>query len=105
MSLVRFRCFARNRPVALFLVSFFPVLFFSGWRRSVAIVECRLVYLNPRRGCAAAFSWFRAIGPPRIFGLGIYVSPVGDDSNPGTMQTPWRTIQHAADKRLPPAAR
>jgi hypothetical protein len=27
-----------------------------------------------------------------------YVSPAGDDSNPGTMQAPWRTIQYAADK-------
>jgi hypothetical protein len=26
-----------------------------------------------------------------------YVSPAGDDSNPGTMKAPWRTIQHAAD--------
>jgi Protein of unknown function (DUF1565) len=26
-----------------------------------------------------------------------YVSPTGDDSNPGTMKAPWRTIQHAAD--------
>ena len=26
-----------------------------------------------------------------------YVSPAGEDSNLGTMQAPWRTIQHAAD--------
>ena len=26
-----------------------------------------------------------------------YVSPAGDDANPGTMKAPWRTIQHAAD--------
>jgi hypothetical protein len=26
-----------------------------------------------------------------------YVSPTGDDSNRGTMEAPWRTIQHAAD--------
>ncbi|HYM05047.1 MAG TPA: DUF1565 domain-containing protein, partial [Terriglobales bacterium] len=26
-----------------------------------------------------------------------YVSPRGDDSNPGTEKAPWRTIQHAAD--------
>jgi hypothetical protein len=26
-----------------------------------------------------------------------YVSPRGDDSNPGTDKTRWRTIQHAAD--------
>ena len=26
-----------------------------------------------------------------------YVSPTGDDSNPGAIKAPWRTIQHAAD--------
>jgi hypothetical protein len=26
-----------------------------------------------------------------------YVSPTGNDSNPGTQAAPWRTIQHAAD--------
>jgi hypothetical protein len=26
-----------------------------------------------------------------------YVSPAGDDSNPGTLKAPWRTIQRAAD--------
>ena len=26
-----------------------------------------------------------------------YVAPNGDDSNPGTIDQPWRTIQHAAD--------
>ena len=30
---------------------------------------------------------------PSVF----YVSPTGDDSNPGTLNSPWRTIQHAAD--------
>lgn len=30
-------------------------------------------------------------------GQGYYVSPAGDDANPGTMDAPWRTIQHAAD--------
>lgn len=26
-----------------------------------------------------------------------YVATTGDDSNPGTLATPWRTVQHAAD--------
>ena len=26
-----------------------------------------------------------------------YVTTTGDDSNPGTLAAPWRTIQHAAD--------
>ena len=30
-----------------------------------------------------------------------YVSTTGDDSNPGTREAPWRTIQHAADTALP----
>ncbi len=29
-----------------------------------------------------------------------YVSTAGDDSNSGTREAPWRTIQHAADKAL-----
>jgi hypothetical protein len=34
---------------------------------------------------------------PISSGPAFYVSPAGDDSNPGTMKAPWRTIQHAAD--------
>ncbi|MFN7995659.1 MAG: DUF1565 domain-containing protein [Bryobacteraceae bacterium] len=30
-------------------------------------------------------------------GPAFYVSPAGDDSNPGTQKAPWRTIQHAAN--------
>jgi len=30
-----------------------------------------------------------------------YVSPVGDDSAPGSLTDPWRTIQHAADHTRP----
>ena len=31
----------------------------------------------------------------------LYVSTTGDDSNPGTREAPWRTVQHAADTALP----
>jgi hypothetical protein len=34
---------------------------------------------------------------PRSSGPAFYVSRAGDDSNPGTMKAPWRTIQHAAN--------
>lgn len=37
----------------------------------------------------------------RIVAARYYVSPSGDDSNPGTIQSPWRTIQHAADSVNP----
>ncbi len=30
-----------------------------------------------------------------------YVAPDGDDANPGTLDQPWRTIQHAADSVAP----
>jgi len=30
-------------------------------------------------------------------GSSFYVSPAGDDANPGTEAAPWRTVQHAAD--------
>jgi hypothetical protein len=32
-----------------------------------------------------------------ITGLAFYVSTIGSDSNPGTLSSPWRTIQHAAN--------
>jgi Protein of unknown function (DUF1565) len=32
-----------------------------------------------------------------VFGLAFYVSNTGSDSNPGTLSSPWRTIQHAAN--------
>jgi len=30
-----------------------------------------------------------------------YMAPTGDDSNPGTQDAPWRTLQHAADTAEP----
>ena len=35
-----------------------------------------------------------SFGQPNSF---FYVSTAGDDSNPGTQNKPWRTVQHAAD--------
>src|SRR5437764_297083 len=32
-----------------------------------------------------------------ITGMAFYVSTTGSDSNPGTLSSPWRTIQHAAN--------
>lgn len=32
-----------------------------------------------------------------VIGLAFYVSTTGNDSNPGTLTAPWRTIQHAAN--------
>ncbi len=37
----------------------------------------------------------------RIVAARYYVSPSGFDSNPGTIESPWRTIQHAADSVNP----
>jgi len=37
---------------------------------------------------------------PGSSGPAFYVSTTGDDSNPGTLQAPWRTIQHAADTAI-----
>jgi hypothetical protein len=36
--------------------------------------------------------------PPEITGNTYYVANNGDDSNPGTLDLPWRTIQKAADE-------
>ena len=32
-----------------------------------------------------------------VIGIAFYVSTTGNDSNPGTISSPWRTIQHAAN--------
>jgi hypothetical protein len=32
-----------------------------------------------------------------VIGIAFYVSTTGSDSNPGTISSPWRTIQHASD--------
>lgn len=40
-------------------------------------------------------------GAPEVNATGFYVSTNGDDSNPGTATTPFRTIQHAADLARP----
>jgi hypothetical protein len=38
---------------------------------------------------------------PRLNGVEYYVAPDGDDANPGTLDSPWATIQHAADTMEP----
>src|SRR5207248_1851026 len=32
-----------------------------------------------------------------VIGIAFYVSTTGNDTNPGTILSPWRTIQHAAN--------
>jgi hypothetical protein len=34
---------------------------------------------------------------PRLNGVAYYVAPNGDDADPGTLDSPWATVQHAAD--------
>lgn len=46
---------------------------------------------------AAALLMIVPIGVASSHGTTYYVSPTGADSNPGTMTSPWRTIQKAAD--------
>jgi hypothetical protein len=43
------------------------------------------------------FSSLALLAQPMSSRPELYVSPTGDDSNPGTLKAPWRTIQHAAD--------
>ena len=58
--------------------------------------------------------WFRTIilvvvmivpmgllAPHEAAGTDYYVSPTGDDANPGTFDQPWRTIQHAVENVEP----
>jgi len=41
--------------------------------------------------------------PAAVNGTAFYVSTTGNDSNPGSISSPWRTIQHAAST-VPPGA-
>ena len=34
---------------------------------------------------------------PRVTARAFYVAVKGNDSNPGTIDSPWRTVQHSAD--------
>lgn len=38
---------------------------------------------------------------PRLNGVAYYVAPNGNDANPGTLESPWATVQHAADVMQP----
>src|SRR5271163_335277 len=55
---------------------------------------------NPRVACAALVVLVMTLAPflAGQTGATYYVSTAGHDSNPGTMGSPWLTIQHAADK-------
>lgn len=39
--------------------------------------------------------------PPPPTGRSLYVSTIGNDANPGTLNLPWRTIQHAVSAAIP----
>jgi hypothetical protein len=62
--------------------------------------------LNSTRRSIVLGFLIAALARPAIAGKGngdLYVSTVGDDSNPGTIEKPFRTIQHAADRAKPGA--
>jgi parallel beta-helix repeat protein len=52
-------------------------------------------------GGATASSLPLAITGPKSGGATYYVSPLGNDSSPGTLIAPWLTIQHALDTFAP----
>ena len=41
------------------------------------------------------------LAPSCSFGADVFVSPAGDDAGPGTLQRPFRTIQHGVDALEP----
>lgn len=57
------------------------------------------VHPNEEGYLLMAENWFEAVESllPQVY----YVSLSGDDDNPGTFASPWRTIQHAADTIQP----
>ncbi len=44
---------------------------------------------------------YYATDRPRLNGVTYYVAPDGDDSSPGTLESPWATIQYAAEMMEP----
>lgn len=79
----------RKAPAQLFILALFlfacgPPTSASGWSASA-------VAAPPANTPAPS-----APIPPAPQGAVYYVAPTGDDSNPGTLAQPWRTIQKAA---------
>lgn len=48
-----------------------------------------------------AQSWTVTVTPGRAAPPGLFVSPQGDDANPGTIERPYKTLQRAVDRATP----
>ena len=79
----------------------------AGWRTVTAPISnsptgpqnIYLVFKNPGGGRTVDIDWFRLLAT--IQPTTYYVSPSGSDSNPGTNEQPFGTIQHAVNQLLP----
>jgi hypothetical protein len=70
--------------------------------RSVLISQ--LVAIRPAQSSLSPPPAHGAALPPRLppsTGQTFYVATTGSDSNPGTLEAPWRTVQHALDVLQP----
>ena len=73
-------------------------------KRAIAFLACATVLVSLASGCAQKASQGGAppvartpATAPVIAGTTYYVATDGSDSNPGTLESPWRTIRHAAE--------
>jgi len=73
-------------------------------RKLVAVATCAALVSVLSCGCGRGQTDRGAPTPPRtpaaapvITGTAYYVAPDGNDSNPGTLDSPWKTIQHATE--------
>jgi hypothetical protein len=62
-------------------------------RSCLSVVCCGIALLTSTLQAQQAPARGRGLRQPRE----LYVSPTGDDTNPGTAERPWRTIQKAVD--------
>jgi hypothetical protein len=70
--------------------------------RSVLISQ--LVAIRPAQSSLSPPPAHGAALPPRLppsTGQTFYIATTGSDSNPGTLEAPWRTVQHALDVLQP----
>ncbi len=64
---------------------------------SSAVTITAVSSADSTKSASATVSFTTPPPPPPVSGTNYYVSPNGNDSNNGSQQSPWATIQHAAN--------
>src|SRR5262249_9886170 len=71
--------------------------FFCRYWRYIFTLICGCAVITTGQACGKTSGDITFTPPPPPSGATLYVSPTGSDSNPGTQDQPFRTIQRAAD--------